>query len=198
MKQMRIYQPNTLLLVTRSGILRHTLPVAILKECATINQDLKAIVLYMPQLAEYIYVCLKGMEARLLLKYTKSGTTVENINFDEFQKVLLPIPPAQQIDKIISSTGGTDCIVATIEDNKVALADCVTKAKAKILDLAIRGKLVPQNPDDEPASVLLKRIRVEKEELIKQGIFKRNKKDSVIFQGDDNKILSELLLIVIR
>lgn len=195
---MRIYQPNTLLLVTRSGILRHTLPVAILKECATINQDLKAIVLYMPQLAEYIYVCLKGMEARLLLKYTKSGTTVENINFDEFQKVLLPIPPAQQIDKIISSTGGTDCIVATIEDNKVALADCVTKAKAKILDLAIRGKLVPQNPDDEPASVLLKRIRVEKEELIKQGIFKRNKKDSVIFQGDDNKILSELLLIVIR
>ena len=87
-EQMRIYQPNTLLLVTRSGILRHTLPVAILKECATINQDLKAIVLHMPQLAEYIYVCLKGMEARLLLKYTKSGTTVENVNFDEFQKVL--------------------------------------------------------------------------------------------------------------
>ena len=60
-EQMQMYQPDTLLLVTRSGILRHTLPVAILKECATINQDLKAIILYMPQLAEYIYVCLKGM-----------------------------------------------------------------------------------------------------------------------------------------
>ena len=90
-EQMQMYQPDTLLLVTRSGILRHTLPVSILKERATINQDLKAIVLYMPQLAEYIYVCLKGMEAQLLLKYTKSGTTVENINFNEFQKILLPI-----------------------------------------------------------------------------------------------------------
>lgn len=127
------------------------------------------------------------MEARLLLKYTKSGTTVENVNFDEFQKVLLPIPPAQQIDRIISSTGGAECIVSTIEDNKIALADCVTKAKAKILDLAIRGKLVPQNPGDEPASVLLERIRVEKEELIKQGHIKRNKKESIIFKGDDKQ-----------
>ena len=185
-EQMRIHQPNTLLLVIRSGILRHTLPVAILKESATINQDLKAIVLYMPQLAEYIYVCLKGMEARLLLKYTKSGTTVENVNFDDFQKALLPIPPAQQIDRIISSTGDAECIVSTVEDNKVALADCVAKAKAKILDLAIHGKLVPQDPNDEPASVLLERIRAEKEELIKQGKIKRDKKESVIFKGDDN------------
>ena len=45
-EQMQVYQPNTLLLVTRSGILRHTLPVAILKKPATVNQDLKAIVLY--------------------------------------------------------------------------------------------------------------------------------------------------------
>ena len=181
-----MYQPDTLLLVTRSGILRHTLPVAILKECATINQDLKAIVLYMPQLAEYIYVCLKGMETPLLLKYTKSGTTVENVNFDEFQKVLLPIPPVQQIGRIISSTGSVGYIVTAIEDDKAALADYVAKAKAKILDLAIRGQLVPQDPDDEPASVLLECIRAEKEELAQQGKIKRDKKESVIFRGEDN------------
>ena len=185
-EQMQMYQPDTLLLVTRSGILRHTLPVAILKECATINQDLKAIILYMPQLAEYIYVCLKGMETQLLLKYTKSGTTVENVNFDEFQKVLLPIPPIQQIDRIMSSTGSAESVVSTIEDDKAALADYVIKAKSKILDLAIRGQLVPQDPDDEPASVLLERIRAEKEELIKQGKLKRDKKESVIFRGEDN------------
>ena len=185
-EQMQMYQPDTLLLVTRSGILRHTLPVAILKECATINQDLKAIILYMPQLAEYIYVCLKGMETQLLLKYTKSGTTVENVNFDEFQKVLLPIPPIQQIDRIMSSTGSAESVVSTIEDNKAALADYVVKAKSKILDLAIRGQLVPQDPNDEPASVLLERIRAEKEELIKQGKIKRDKKESFIFRGEDN------------
>ena len=185
-EQMQMYQPDTLLLVTRSGILRHTLPVAILKECATINQDLKAIILYMPQLAEYIYVCLKGMETQLLLKYTKSGTTVENVNFDEFQKVLLPIPPIQQIDRIMSSTGSAESVVSTIEDDKAALADYVIKAKSKILNLAIRGQLVPQDPADEPASVLLERIRAEKEELIKQGKIKRDKKESVIFRGEDN------------
>ena len=185
-EQMQMYQPDTLLLVTRSGILRHTLPVAILKECATINQDLKAIILYMPQLAEYIYVCLKGMETQLLLKYTKSGTTVENVNFDEFQKVLLPIPPIQQIDRIMSSTGSAESVVSTIEDDKAALADYVIKAKSKILDLAIRGQLAPQDPADEPASVLLERIRAEKEELIKQGKIKRDKKESVIFRGEDN------------
>lgn len=185
-EQMKMYQPDTLLLVTRSGILRHTLPVSILKEPATINQDLKAIALYMPQLAEYIYICLKGMEAQLLLKYTKSGTTVENINFDEFQKVLFPIAPLQEIARIIAATCEAEQIVSSIEDDKTALAEYVVKSKTKILDLAIRGQLVPQNPDDEPASVLLERIRAEKEELIKQGKIKRDKKESVIFKGEDN------------
>jgi len=185
-EQMQIYQPDTLLLVTRSGILRHTLPVAILKECATINQDLKAIVLHMPQLAEYIYSCLKAMEAQLLLKYTKSGTTVENVNFDEFQKVLLPIPPTQQIDRIISATGDAERVISTIEDDKAALAGYIVKAKAKILDLAIRGQLLSQDPTDEPASVLLERIRAEKEELIRQGKIKREKRESVIFRSEDN------------
>ena len=59
-----------------------------------------------------------------------------------------------------------------------------TKAlRQKILDLAIRGKLVPQDPNDEPASVLLERIRAEKQELIKAGKIKRDKKSSEIFRG---------------
>ena len=185
-EQMQIYQPDTLLLVTRSGILRHTLPIAILKECATVNQDLKAIVLYMPELAEYVYVCLKGMESQLLLKYTKSGTTVENVNFDEFQKVLLPIAPFQEIRKIIEATSEATIVVPSIEDEKAAMAEYIVKAKAKILDLAIRGQLVSQDPTDEPASVLLERIRAEKEELVQQGKIKRDKKESVIFRGEDN------------
>ena len=191
-EQMKIYQPDTLLLVTRSGILRHTLPVSILKDPATINQDLKAIALYMPKLAEYIYICLKGMEAQLLLKYTKSGTTVENINFDEFQKVLFPIAPLQEITRIIAATCEAEQIVSSIEDDKTALAEYVVKAKTKILDLAIRGKLVPQEPEDEPASALLEQIRAEKESLIKQGKIKRDKKESVIFKGEDNSYYEKI------
>jgi len=52
------------------------------------------------------------------------------------------------------------------------------KLRQKILDLAIRGKLVPQDPNDEPASVLLERIRAEKERLIKEGKIKCSKKSS--------------------
>ena len=62
----------------------------------------------------------------------------------------------------------------------------IEKLKQKILDLAIRGKLVPQDPNDEPASVLIEKIRNEKEELIKQGKIKRDKNESYIYKGSDN------------
>ena len=58
--------------------------------------------------------------------------------------------------------------------------------KNSILQMAVQGKLVPQDPNDEPASVLLERIRKEKEQLIKEGNIKKNKKESYIFRGADN------------
>ena len=64
--------------------------------------------------------------------------------------------------------------------------------RQKILDLAIRGKLVPQDPNDEPASVLLERVRAEKERLIKEGKIKRDKKDSTIFRSDDKSHYEKL------
>lgn len=58
--------------------------------------------------------------------------------------------------------------------------------KNSILQMAVQGKLVSQDPNDEPASVLLERIRKEKEQLIKDGKIKKNKKESYIFRGADN------------
>ena len=55
-----------------------------------------------------------------------------------------------------------------------------------ILQWAIQGKLVPQNPNDEPASILLEKIRAEKARLIKEGKIKKDKKESIIFRGEDN------------
>ena len=62
----------------------------------------------------------------------------------------------------------------------------ITLAKQKILDLAIRGKLVQQDPTDEPASELLKKIKAEKDALVKAGKIKKDKHESFIFKGDDN------------
>jgi type I restriction enzyme S subunit len=126
------------------------------------------------------------MESRLILEYTKAGATVENINFDAFQKILLPIPPENQIQRIIDATNDTDEVIGKLKTDQEDLIDIIDKTKSKILDLAIHGKLVPQNPDDKPASTLLERIKAEKEELIKAGKIKRDKKESVIFKGEDN------------
>lgn len=79
--------------------------------------------------------------------------------------------------------------IDSIEEDKEKADSLVVLVKKRILDLAIRGLLVPQDPTDEPASILLDRIREEKEELIKQGKIKRDKKESIIIRGDDNSIV---------
>ena len=99
---------------------------------------------------------------------------------------LIPVCPVKEQQLIVFSIKSALQISDTIEIQKDTLFELVSATKSKILDLAIRGKLVPQDPNDEPASVLLERIRAEKEELIKQGKIKRDKKESVIFKGEDN------------
>ena len=114
------------------------------------------------------------------------GNTVDTITISTANDYLCVLPPINEQRKIIDAVKNILEITALIEDGNAEIKSCVTQAKSKILDFAIRGKLVPQNPDDEPASVLLERIRAEKEELIRQGKIKRDKKESVIFKGEDN------------
>ena len=105
---------------------------------------------------------------------------------------LIPIPPTHEQKRIIDYISLAFIYIDKIDKSKESLKVDINVIKSKILDLAIRGKLVPQNPDDEPATVLLERIRAEKEELIKQGKIKRDKKESVIFKGEDNSYYEKI------
>ena len=184
--ELQVLSPGALLIVVRSGILRHTLPVAINRKPCTINQDLKAISLYLPVMQEFIYDAIAALEKRILADYKKTGTTVESIIWDKFTQIMLPLPPLAEQQRIVSQIESLLQCVNEIDRESETLEKSLSLAKQKILDLAIRGKLVPQDPKDEPASELLKKIKAEKEALIKAGKMKRDKHESFIFRGDDN------------
>ena len=117
---------------------------------------------------------------------TGEGSSIPQLTVPGIKPKLIPIPPIMEQNRIQSKQDEILKYISDISFEKDELRRIVQQAKNKIFDLAIRGKLVPQNPDDEPASILLERILAEKEELIKQGKIKRDKKESVIFKGDDN------------
>ena len=126
------------------------------------------------------------------LYVNKTGSTVAGIKAAILKTLWIPVPPYNEQLRISNTLKSAINLIDSISKNKEILSTSISNTKSKILDLAIRGKLVPQDPNDEPASVLLERISAEKEELIKQGKIKRDKKESVIFKGDDNSYYEKL------
>lgn len=117
---------------------------------------------------------------------TGSAGSMPKINQAIVANTLIPLPPCAEQNRLVQHLDQLMNIIYCIEVGKSDILGLISKTKSKVLDLAIRGQLVPQDPTDEPASVLLERIRAEKEELIKQGKIKRDKKESIIFRGEDN------------
>ena len=131
------------------------------------------------------------LEALNINQYA-TGAAQPGLSVANVLNILVPLPPYKEQLRIAETLTKSIEIIKRLDIDKTDLQTTIQLTKSKILDLAIRGKLVPQNPDDEPASVLLDRIRAEKEELIKQGKIKRDKKESVIFRGDDNSYYEKI------
>ena len=116
----------------------------------------------------------------------------QRVTKDYVANYLFTLPPINEQQRILNAVHNANSLIESIEKSKDNLIRDIDKTKSKILDLAIRGKLVAQDPNDEPASVLLERIRTEKEERIKQGKIKSAKKESVIFKGSDNSYYEKI------
>ena len=180
-----------LLLIGEDGanLLARTKPIAFLADGKYwVNNHAHCIDSIDKRLLKFICIYINAIN---LFQYI-TGSAQPKLNQDNMNKILIPIPPKAEQEKILESIKIILSNINDIDLLKVKLQSNIANAKSKILDLAIRGKLVPQNPNDEPASVLLERIRAEKEELIKQGKIKRDKKESVIFKGDDNSYYQDL------
>lgn len=151
-----------------------------------INQALMKISLYDLGMLEF-YLVYFDFQLKASAQEHGHGIALKNIPpFDVLKKYLMPVPPLQEQSRIIRELASILQLLNAIDADRADISDLITRTKEKVLDLAIRGKLVPQNPEDEPAAVLLERIRAEKEMRIKQGTIKRDKRESIIFRGDDN------------
>ena len=162
--------------------------IAITSTSLCTNQGFKSFVPIFTYISNYIYYCLIALTDEI--RSRASGTTFKEISGTELGNTLIPFPPYDeqnhivgQIEKVLPFLSEYDTIDISLQ--KLTLDFPIRLCKS-ILQYAVQGKLVPQNKSDEPASVLLERIRGEKEELIKQGKLKKDKHESVIFRRDNS------------
>ena len=117
------------------------------------------------------------------------ATAQPNFNGEKLSSMLLPLPPLAEQKRIVAKIENLMPLVeeyGKMEETRLQLdADLPAMLEKSILQEAIQGKLVPQDPNDEPASELLKRIAAERKALVKAGKLKRDKSESVIFRGSD-------------
>ena len=116
------------------------------------------------------------------------GVAYPAINDDRLYKALIPVAPLAEQKRIVAKIEELLPFIEKYEQAETKLT-ALNKSfpemlKKSILQEAVQGKLVPQNPDDEPASILLERIRAEKQELIRQGKIKKSKHESIIVTRD--------------
>ena len=138
-------------------------------------------------ITNYLFVTLPLLSQNGNTKTAIKGAT---LNSDSLDALLIPVPPIKEQIRIcekIKVLKNILSIYTNLEQSLTRLNDAFPlQLKKSILQYAVQGKLVPQDPADEPASVLLARIRAEKEQLIKAGKIKRDKQESVIFRRDNS------------
>ena len=133
----------------------------------------------------YLFYYLQSRTFIDLFNSNKSGL-IGGVSLNLLKSIFIPVAPAIEQD-LISQTIATYLEkITSLNKDKETLELTIKKAKSKLLDLAIHGKLVPQDANDEPASILLEKLRAEKEEKIAKGELKRDKNDSYIYKGSDN------------
>ena len=135
----------------------------------------------------YLLECYKGL--KIIEEYSK-GVTIKHFVQSSLNAMFLPLPPLNEQQRIVNKINEAMPVVAkydTTHSKVKELNETFPEVlKRSILQWAAQGRLVPQNPTDEPASVLLERIREEKQRLVKEGKIKKDKHESIIFRRDNS------------
>lgn len=143
----------------------------------------------------FLFYFLMGSQSDFIKK--GEGGAQPNISREKLIAHLMPIPPISEQFRIVERIKELLLLAEKYSDSQISLnklnVELLGRLKKAILQEAIQGKLVPQDPNDEPASVLLQRIKEEKQRLIKEGkLKKKDIVDSIIYKGDDNKYYEQV------
>ena len=138
---------------------------------------------------DFLFYYLQSPNFQEIFKSKKTGI-IGGVGIAKLRNVLMPIPPVNEQKRIINKIRLLSPKINEYGVNEEQLdklnSDFPDKLRSSILQEAIQGKLVPQDPNDEPASILLEKIREEKERLIKEKKIKRNKNESYIFKENNH------------
>ena len=150
---------------------------------------------YIDGICEYIYYFIYFLKESNQL--ASVGTAMPGLSANRLKRLLLPLPPYKEQKYIVDKLTTILFLVDSYGDKEKILSQLNVylpiRLRKSILQEAIQGKLIPQDPNDEPASVLLQRIREEKQRLVKEGkLKKKDIVDSIIYKGDDNKYYPKL------
>ena len=131
--------------------------------------------------------CYKGNK---ILDKKSKGMTIKHLVQTALNAIYFPLPPIQEQQRIVDKFQSLIPILEQYNTSEIRLSNLnigfPDLLKKSILQEAVQGKLVPQDPNDEPAAVLLERIRAEKQKLIAEGKIKKNKHESIIFRRDNS------------
>ena len=140
-----------------------------------------------PHYFQLLLECYKGNQ--ILDAYSK-GMTIKHLVQTALNTIVFPLPPLSQQTRIVNAVKRLLPYLHSYDKAEQKLTALNTgfpeALKKSILQEAVQGKLVPQDPSDEPAEALLERIRAEKQRLIKEGKIKKDKHESVIFRRDNS------------
>ena len=160
--------------------------LAVADSHVTVIRPLKQFVL-----PEYLYYYFANPSVQSVIEDQADGTTKQKeLATATIKAYLTPIPPLDEQRRILAKLSEVLPVVknyGVVYDETTAMQEAFPESlKKSILQEAVQGKLVPQDPSDEPAEALLERIRAEKQRLIKEGKIKKDKHESVIFRRDNS------------
>ena len=168
----------------------YLLKIFVAPDCGICSPEIVPFKLFGKLDPEYIVTFLKCPYVDAVINAVTYGVKMPRVGTETMTELLVPIPPISEQKRIVEKLNEVTPLIENYAESYVRVTVLNRKfpelLKRSILQEAIQGKLVPQDPTDEPASVLLERIRAEKQKLIAEGKIKKDKHESVIFRRDNS------------